>query len=417
MDRFEQRGKLLRQMRKRDTEAHYREAQEARSKGTKVVWGPGAPHAAAKELFNAMGVKVISPENYSTILCAKQMAKPFCEAAESKGLSRDLCAYGRCINGMIELDQGPYGPLPVPDMLVLDTAICGLHGKMWEGPAFHYRVPFFRLDGAFRFNETVEKAQVDFRVSQLKRMVEFTQEQLHVKFDYDLFKENMRRSIETYRTWDRIQKLRRNVPCPRTTREMAGDVFYLIALTGTREAAEYFDLVLTDVQERVAAGKGMVPNERFRIFYDNIPVWYRLQLIDYLQERGAAFVFDSFSGMMFGGPFFDDQDVDPAKPFEALALLQLYDGICMSIQNMLHRHARAIEEWKVDGAISLVNRSCRMFSGGVVERDRMYRDKYGIPTLIIEAEMADPRSLNEEEVKRRFDDFLSLMESRKGTAR
>lgn len=410
--RLEERKAILKQMRKRDTENHYREVQEAKSKKIPLIWAPMTSHTAPRELIDAMGVRVVYPENYSTILCAKQMAQPFCEVSESKGLSPNLCAYGRCIMGMMYLNDGPQGALPVPDLVILDTTMCDAHAKMWEVPALHYNVPQYRLDGVFRFTPTAERQQVEWRVAELRRMVAFLEDRLKVRLDYDAFKQNMRRSVETYKLWDEIQRLRKNVPCPRTTREMGGDLFSLVVIAGSRESLEYFKLVAVDARERVQLGIGMLPTERFRLFYDNIPVWYRLQLFDYLQDKGAAFVFDSYTGLMWAGTFFDQVEIDPEKPFEALALMQLYHGICMSIPTFLKRHQRAIKEWKVDGAVLLVNRCCRAFSGGVFERERLYREVYGIPTVTIEAEMADPRTLNEAQVKERFDVFLSLLESR-----
>ena len=104
-----------------------------------------------------MRMKAIFPESYSTVLCAKRMSAPFCEAAESKGLSLSLCSYGRCIMGMMYMEDGSLGAMPPPDLLIADNTICDANTKMWEVVAHYFGAPLYLVNGATRFTPEVEK--------------------------------------------------------------------------------------------------------------------------------------------------------------------------------------------------------------------------------------------------------------------
>jgi benzoyl-CoA reductase/2-hydroxyglutaryl-CoA dehydratase subunit BcrC/BadD/HgdB len=194
---------------------------------------------------------------------------------------------------------------------------------------------------------------------------------------------------------------------------MGGDVFYTVYLPGKQEALEYFTLLLEQVEEKVKNNVGIARSERFRIFYDNVPVWYHLDIFDYLNELGAPAVFDMYSSWFPLGSDMDGIYFDPEKPFESLALHRLYFPPMLSLEFSLERYVRAIKEWHCDGAILLNNRGCKVFSGGNSLKTQILRDKYGVVTMSFEADQADPRTYNEVEVKSKIDKFIELLEARK----
>ena len=61
------------------------------AEGRPVAWVSGN---VPIELFWAMGVYPVYPENYSAVCASVQRAQEFCEVAEQKGFSIDLCYRG-----------------------------------------------------------------------------------------------------------------------------------------------------------------------------------------------------------------------------------------------------------------------------------------------------------------------------------
>lgn len=389
---------------------HYQDLAEAKSKGIPVAYCSG--HGPT-EICYAMGVLPCVPENYITISCAKQTALKFCETAEVRGIARDLCSYARVGLGMMWLEDGPLGALPKPNLIIAYPLLCDAHSKWWEIEAKYFGVPLFKLDGPFIFSGQPEPHQVEWMAGELRRLCAFIEQVIGRKFDYDRFKEAIRLSAQAYQPWWEVQKLRKSIPCPRGLREGVGDLFYVVTQLGTPGAVEYFTMLRDYTKKMVENNVGILPKERFRLVWDNIPIWYRLQLIDYFSERGAVFCMDTYSTAMWAGGYFENIYLDPEKPFESLALLHLYKHQHRGLEAQMNTFEKIVKEWHCDGAVFFCNRSCQILSRSLKDRERLLKERMGIPSLDFEAEMADPRSLAEADVKAKIDAFLELLEQTK----
>ncbi len=409
--RLEERGQKLTRMRKDYTLRFYQEGAEARSRNKPMA------HLGAlgpTELLYSMGFQLTMPENYVTICCAKQMAGPFCETAEERGFSRDICSYSRCGLGMLYQENGPYGAMPKPDLVVGSTGLCDPYVKWWETWAKEYDVPFYLLDMPFNFTGELQEHELEWMASSLKGLAAFVEEHKLGKFNYDKFQEAVALSARAMDSFWEVYELKKAIPCPRGLREIAGDLFYSVSSLGRPEAAEYYSLLAEDTRERVRYKIGALPEEKFRIFYDNIPVWYRLQLIDYLSERGAVIPMDSYIGLIWLASYFDGRRMDPEKPWESVAL-----RIWSCVHNFgpeanLKRCAKIVQDWHCDGAIFFSNSSCISVTGVVTDKAQYLKEEFGTPSMAFQAEMADPRSLAEAQVTAQMDVFLEVLEQRKG---
>ncbi len=408
--KFKERDEKIAQHRKATTKRHYDEIMQARAKGMPLAYATGY---SPIEVLYAAGVMPCLPENYVTICCAKQMAEKFCETSEGRGISRDVCSYSRVALGMMWLEDGPYGALPKPDFILANPWTCDPHAKWFEFEAKYFKVPVLTFDGPFRFSEKIEKHQLDWVVGELKKLFASMEQITGKKFDYDRFKEVMKLSSQARELYWEIQEYRKALPCPWGLREVAGDLFYVVTQLGTPEAVEYFTMVRDGVRERVKNGIGILPQEKFRLIWDNIPLWYRLQLIDYFSERGAVFAMDSSPTTYWLGFHFDGGHFDPEKPFESLAMNELHKDAYLCLELQSRRWQRMVKEWHCDGAVFFSNRGCQIFSRAVPEKERVFRERTGAICMDFEAEMADPRSLYEAQVKAKIDSFLEMLGQRK----
>ncbi len=409
-ERFKERDEKIAQHRKITTKRYYEDVKEAREKGIPIAY---CTAITPPEILYTMGVQPCMPENYVTICCAKQISERFLEAAEAKGYSRDLCSYSRVGLGMMWLNDGPYGALPKPDFVLSYPMICDPHAKWWEVEARYFKVPLLRLDGPMIFREKPDKFELDWMVTEIKKLFSQISGITGKKFDYDRFKEVMNLSSQARELWTEIALYRQAIPCPRGLREVVGDLFYVVTQLGTPGAVEYFTMVRDDVKERVKHKVGILPQEKFRLIWDNIVLWYRLQLIDYFGEKGAAFVIDTYPTPNWLGFHFDGGHYDPEKPFESLVLSNLYINQNLSLDLQMKRFEKMVREWHCDGAVFHSNRGCQTLSRAVPEKERLFRERTGALSMSFEAEMGDPRSLREAEVKARIDSFLQMLGQRK----
>lgn len=411
-EQFRERDARIAQHRKTTTRRYYDDIREAREKGVPVAYCTGA---TPPEILYTMGVQPCMPENYVTICCAKQLSERFLEAAEAKGYSRDLCSYSRVGLGMMFLSDGPYGALPKPDFVLSYPMLCDPHAKWWEVEAQYFKVPLLRQDGPVMFREKPDKSELDWMVTEIEKLFSQISQITGKKFDYDRFKEVMELSSKARELWTEISLYTQAIPCPRGLREVVGDLFYVVTQLGTPGAVEYFTMVRDDVRERVKHKVGIIPEEKFRLIWDNVPLWYRLQLIDYFGEKGAAFVTGTYPTAIWLGFHFDGGHYDPEKPWESLALFNLYTNQNLSLKLQMRRFEKMVREWHCDGAVFHSNRGCQVHSRAVLAKERLFRERTGALSMSFEAEMADPRSFHEAEVKARIESFLETLAQRKSS--
>jgi benzoyl-CoA reductase/2-hydroxyglutaryl-CoA dehydratase subunit BcrC/BadD/HgdB len=70
---------------------------------------------------------------------------------------------------------------------------------------------------------------------------------------------------------------------------------------------------------------------------------------------------------------------------------------------------KMVEKYEVDGVVFHSNRSCKPYSLGQYDIQRLIKEKVGIPTLMIEADMTDERSFSESQVETRIDAFIEML--------
>ena len=108
---------------------YYLEAMTARENNKKIAWitsgGPVEP-------LIAMDIIPIYPENHAAMIGASKMGEDLCVKAEEMGYSSDLCSYARSDISCAQVNGGPIGGLPRPDMLVCCNNICGTVLKWYE---------------------------------------------------------------------------------------------------------------------------------------------------------------------------------------------------------------------------------------------------------------------------------------------
>mgnify|MGYP001815805360 CR=1 FL=1 len=85
----------------------------------------------------------------------------------------------------------------------------------------------------------------------------------------------------------------------------------------------------------------------------------------------------------------------------------------ISVDEMAENVVQMIDKYEADGLVMHSNRSCKPYSLGQYDIQRIVQEKRGLPTLIIEANMTDARSFSESQVDTRIDAFMEMLEGGK----
>lgn len=383
---------------------YYMEAKTADVTGRKVAWitsgGPVEP-------LIAMDIIPVYPENHGAMIGASKMGLDLCEKAEEMGYSRDLCSYARSDISCSTVNGGPIGGLPKPDMLICCNNICGTVLKWYEIQARYYNVPLFIMDTPFCHTEYTEEAKKYVR-KQIDEYIAFLENVCGKKLDHDRMKEVGRLSVEGQRLWQQVLDTAAHSPSPMTAFDAFFHLALIVTLRGTQTAVDYYKYLLKKMNAKVIQGIGAVPNERYRLLWDNLPVWYRLRwLSEKFASHDACLVADTYTTAWCGSLKYMDENNFLDSMAEGYTRIYLNIGI----DEMARTVIEMIDKYNVDGFVMHSNRSCKPYSLGQYDIQRIVQRERGIPCLIIEADMVDERNFSESQIATRIDAFMEIIKN------
>ncbi len=388
---------------------YYAEAKSASLSGRKVAWitsgGPVEP-------LIAMDVIPVYPENHGAMIGASKMGGGLCEKAEAMGYSNDLCSYARSDIACATVNGGPIGGLPRPDMLVCCNNICGTVLKWYEIQARYFNVPLFILDTPFCHTGYSEEAARYVR-AQIDEYITFIEDACHKKYNFEKLTEAGLLSYEAQKLWQAVLDTAASRPAPMS----AFDAFYhlalIVTLRGTKEAVIYYQNLLAVMKDRVARGEGVVPGEKYRLLWDNIPIWHRTRwLSNKFASHNACLVADTYTSAWCGVTKYIDENRFMDSMAEAYTRIYLNIGVDEMAKMVLDM----IDKYDVDGFVLHSNRSCKPYSFGQLDIQRIVEAERGIPCLMIESDMTDERSFSEGQISTRIDAFMEIIKERKREA-
>lgn len=363
---------------------------------------------APVEILQAFDILVAMPENYAALCASRKMAGEFCDISEQYGYSGDICSYVLSSFGSEFANRGPYDgeSLPDPDLLVCTDHACNTFVKWWQNLSEHYRCPLFTVDAAYTVGGTLKEEYREYFVTELKGLVSFLEEHTAKKLDMDRLRDILVLSDKASRLWLEIGDYRKTVPAPVGGLDIFTLMLPLVLLRGTQTAVDFYQEVLKEVKERVAKKIGAVPDERFRIIWDTFPLFHRMRLLKYLEDVGVVVATDLY-GDAFSGRF------DPADPLGSLAERYMNYYACSSSRGKAEIYKKRVRDWHIDGIIYHSNRACRFYSAQQTAVAHILEDELGLPSVMFEGNMTDPRGYSEDQVLSRLQAFIEMMEVRK----
>ncbi|MHB8075550.1 2-hydroxyacyl-CoA dehydratase subunit D [Desulfosporosinus fructosivorans] len=359
---------------------------------------------APVELLRAFKIHSAYPEQYAAIYSARKATVGLCEIAEAAGYSQDLCSYARSnIGGVLRPDLAPLGGMPKPDLLVACNNICGTVLKWYEALARHFNVPLLVLDTPFLTAELTQQAK-DYVLEQLYAMVTDLEKITGRRLDAKALAKQMHLSAEITSLWKETRQYCQANPSPLNAPDLFIHMAPIVVLRGSQVGIDYYRKLVAEVKERVELGQGAVENERIRLVWDNIAIWPQLfTFYKMFADKGACFVSDTYSG----GWAFEQVSGDP---MERLAATYTEVFLNRSPDFRANQLINLIRDYKADGFVMHSNRSCKPYSLVQEVIRRKVMNETGVPGLVIEADMADPRAYAEEPIRNRVQAFLETFD-------
>ena len=369
-----------------------------------VAWvTSGAP----VELLRVFGFYTVYPENHGALCGAKRMGTELCTAAEGHGYSQDLCAYARIDLGHHFSGNTPAGKLPIPDLLFASNNICQTVLYWYKALAHYWRVPLLLFDTPFDF-ESHSDVHIEYMSVQLEEMIPSLERVSGRPFDPARLRHIIALSKESCALWGRVLDTMKSRPAPMTIFDAFAHLAPIVSLRGLEVTRVYYRALLDELQERVDRGIGALTKERGRLMWDNIAIWFKVrEMAELFAARGLNFVTATYTNAWAD----TGAMIDPRRPFESLA--RAYSQVILNV-NLKHRlqlMERLIREYGVDGLVMHSARSCKPYSVGQYDLKRVLTDRLRIPSVVIEADIADSRAFAENQVTSQLELFFEALDS------
>jgi benzoyl-CoA reductase/2-hydroxyglutaryl-CoA dehydratase subunit BcrC/BadD/HgdB len=370
--------------------------------GQKVVW---ATSGAPIEFLKALDYYVLYPENHGAVCGTMRRAEELCSQAENAGYSRDLCSYARTDIGSVLSGQTPVGHLARPDLLLACTNICQTVLFWYRVLAQHFGVPLVLIDTPFIYTE-VSPHDIAFVKRQIEEAIPVAEKVAGRTMEARRLEEVALLSREASQLWAEIIARGRHRPAPLSVFDQFIQMAPVVEMRGEAFTVDFYAAMLKEVELRIARGIGVVRNERKRLLWDNLPIWYRLRyLAEHLGLHGISIVASTYTNAW--GEL--AERIDSRDPIEGMAQTYIYPILNRGAGDKLATMKRMVADFHLDGAILHSDRSCKPYSiGQMDQRERLMRE-CGIPALLLEADHNDPRAYTEEQVANRLDAFIEMM--------
>lgn len=368
----------------------------------KVAWvTSGAP----VEFLKALDFYLLYPENHAVICGTARVVEDLSSEAEHAGYSRDLCSYARTDIGAALSGKTPVGKLPRPDLLLACTNICQTVLHWYRVLAHHFQVPLVLIDTPFIYTKAPDHA-IAYVKKQIEGAIAVAERVAGTHLDDGRLRQVTNLSKEASQLWLELLQRNRHRPAPISVFDQFIHMAPIVEMRGEQETVDHYRTMLKEVDARIEKGIGVVKEEKKRLLWDNLPIWYRLRyLAETLGKHGIVIVASTYTNAWAElAP-----QMDPERPLESMARTYLHPILNRGTGQKLEMMRQMIADYQLDGVILHSDRSCKPYSVGQVDqRDRLIRENR-LPALLLEADHNDPRSFAEEQIGNRLAAFVEIL--------
>jgi benzoyl-CoA reductase/2-hydroxyglutaryl-CoA dehydratase subunit BcrC/BadD/HgdB len=392
-------------------EAYFRELDQAsQTREKKIAWCTSVGPA---ELLRALGFLVHFPENHGAMLGTTRMAADLIPAANAMGYSPDICSYLTSDIGSYIKKQTPltkaYGieKVPTPDVLVYNTNQCRdvQDWLSWYGNEF--KVPVIGIQ-THRGVTSVTDDIVTSVQRQLHDLVKPLEEIAGKKMDMDELRHTVGLSRECSELWKKVLDTAAAIPSPITFFDGTIHMGPAVVLRGTPQAVDYYKILLHELRQRITDGIAAVENEKYRIYWEGMPIWGRL--------RTHSELFAGLQASVLASTYCNSwifTDFDAREPFKSMAKAYTELFIVRSDELKEKYIKEMIEFFKIDGIIYHDAKTCPNNSNNRYGMPQRLENLTGVPSLVINGDLNDMRLVSDEQTNTNVEAFIEQLEERK----
>ena len=398
----------IRSYRKVMADYFYEMDRAAKEGKPKIAWCTSVGPA---ELLLSLGYLVYYPENHGAMLGATRTANDYIPVANAAGYSPDICSYLTSDVGAFMKKETPLTRayegiegVPKPDVLVYNTNQCRDVQDWFSWYARELNVPLLGIT-TYRNLGEITDAHLESIKHQIENLIPPLEKISGHKFDIDKFREVMALSKECSTLWKRVLEANTAVPAPMSFFDATIHMGPAVVLRGTQQALDYYQELVQELEEKAALKDGAVEGEKYRLYWEGMPIWGKLRnLAEFFIELKAAVVASTYCNSWI----FDD--FDPDDPFMSMALAYSEIFIVRDEEFKEKYIEEMVNKYKINGILFHDAKTCPNNSNNRYGMPERLEKKLNIPALTINGDLNDLRCYSEEQAKTNIEAFIEQMD-------
>jgi benzoyl-CoA reductase/2-hydroxyglutaryl-CoA dehydratase subunit BcrC/BadD/HgdB len=362
------------------------------------------------EILVAMGFEVHFPENHGALLGARKVSHHYIPRAVGAGYCAETCSYmnsdiGAALAGYSPLKEayGIEGP-PAPDLLVYNTNQCREVQDWFSFFGRRLGVPVMGVCPPSHLGE-VTPEHVTFVRGRLSRLVERIESSFGLALDMGRLQEVVRRSSRLSVLWYEILETARTRPAPMSFWDGLFQMSPAVLMRGSQEAIDYYEQLLAEMADRVRNGVGAVTGERWRLYWDGMPVWPKIRdLSEKLFDLQAVVAASTYCHSWAFDPY---EGGDPLE-WMARTSTEIFINRDETVKQAFMMDM--FDRFAIDGAIFHNARTCPNNTNSRFGMTQRIREQSDMPVLVIDGDLSDVRFFSTAQTMTNLEAFIEQLE-------
>jgi len=390
---------------------YFYELNDASKEGSpKVAWCTSVGPA---ELLLSLGFVVHYPENHGAVLGSTRTANEYMPVANAIGYSPDICSYltsdiGAFIKKETPLSRAYEGieGVPKPDVLVYNTNQCRDVQDWFSWYSRELNVPALGIS-TYRNIGNITEGHLNSIVHQMKELIPPLEKISGNKFDVDKFRSIVSLSKDCTLLWKKVLEANTATPAPMSFFDATIHMGPAVVLRGSPQAVEYYKVLLKELEERIANKEGAVEGERFRLYWEGMPIWGKLRdLAEFFIGLKTAVIASTYCNSWIFESF------EPEDPFMTMARVYTEIFIVRNEDFKEKYIEEMVQKYKIDGILFHDAKTCPNNSNNRYGMPERLEKKLNIPALTINGDLNDLRCYSEEQAKTNIEAFIEQLEAK-----
>ena len=364
------------------------------------------------EILTAMGFDVFFPENHGAMLGARKVSHKHIPLAVAAGYCAESCSYmtsdiGASIAGYSPLQES-YGiaGTPTPDLLVYSTNQCrevqdwfSFFGRKHEAAVLGVCPPTHL--------GRVGADDVAFVRKQILNMVSQIEDSFKLQMDWDRLREVVALSSRASTLWLEVLETARTRPAPFSFFDGLIHMAPVIVMRGSQVAVDYYETLLVEMKQRVADGVGAVPAEKWRLYWEGMPIWPKLREVsEKFFDLNAVIAASTYCNSWAFEPF------DGGDPLEWMAKTSIEIFINRDENTKQAFLVDTFQKFGIEGAIFHNARTCPNNTNSRFGMAQRLRVELGMPILVLDGDLSDVRFFSTAQSMTNIEAFIEQLEGR-----